>query len=552
MRRPVTASGSVPQQQHPLPVEAPAGFNADLLLIALAGAVGATLAAIDLASRSLWLDEGSTFAISSQHGSALWHAIAHDGGNMLIYYLLTHLLIGWFGDASWVLRLPSVLATAATGGLTVAIALRLFPSNRRLALAAGLLAVVSLPLVFWGQDARGYAWLVTLDAASFLALLAILQTPSGRPVGRGQVIAYVLTTAAALYVGFDAALLIPAQLILLTVYRGHGRLVITSLVGALLLCVPLVVLALERGTGQLFWVPPLSPSVAGKAVVILLSAAMPPNFHATSTTVVTVLVSALISLAAVALGVRAALARTERLGSPAPSSSVPSRSVRFVLCWLLVPSGLALLAYAVGEPVELARVVILALPPLALLTAWLLLGAGVQPRAGVPPRVGVAAVTLLLALRLLQIVPSYGLSPEPWRGVTAQVLRATPADTRACIAFYPQDGREPFDYYLRSLKADAHVSNLVPVLPALPWSQVRPYVEEYSGLTSSAGSRIATRCPRLWLISSHAGQRNGTRASAANYRRYQHLQEVLSGHYPHSSTSTFGWASKIEVTLFER
>ena len=99
---------------------------------------------------------------------------------MIAYYLLMHFVIAWFGHAAWVLRLPSVVANAVTGGLVAAIALRLF-ADRRLGYAAGLLTVISLPLVFWGQDARGYALLVTLSVGSFLALAAILQTPARSP-----------------------------------------------------------------------------------------------------------------------------------------------------------------------------------------------------------------------------------------------------------------------------------------------------------------------------------------------------------------------------------
>ena len=190
----------------------------DLFPIAIAVAAGAAVSAIGLGTRSLWLDEGSTFAIASQHGSALWHAVSHDGGNMLAYYLLMHVVIAWFGHAAWVLRLPSVVANAATGGLVAAIALRLF-ADRRLATAAGLLTVISLPLVAWGQNARGYALLVTLSVGSFLALVAILQAPAGDRPSSVAIAAYVLSTVAALYVGYDAALLIPAQLVLLLVFR---------------------------------------------------------------------------------------------------------------------------------------------------------------------------------------------------------------------------------------------------------------------------------------------------------------------------------------------
>ena len=102
------------------------------------------------------------------------------------------------------------------------------------------------------------------------------------------------------------------------------------------------------------------------------------------------------------------------------------------------------------------------MPALALLIAWVLL------RPTVTPALGVACVAVLLALRLAQVIPSYGVSPEPWKPATAYVLKSTPADRPACIAFYPQDGREVFDYYLLRTAGGA-AGNPAPVLrPVLP------------------------------------------------------------------------------------
>src|SRR5436305_591056 len=116
--------------------------------------LAAALCLYQLTTRSLWLDESATVAIASQHGGAFGTALAHDGGNMLGYYALLHVLIGLFGNGALVIRLPSAIATAATVAIVSALGLRLF--DRRVALGAGLLGAVSLPLVFWGQDARGY------------------------------------------------------------------------------------------------------------------------------------------------------------------------------------------------------------------------------------------------------------------------------------------------------------------------------------------------------------------------------------------------------------
>ncbi|MDE3134876.1 MAG: glycosyltransferase family 39 protein [Acidobacteriota bacterium] len=515
--------------------------RADLLPILLAAAVGALLAAIDLGSRSLWLDEGSTFAIVSQHGAALWHGIAGDGGNQLLYYLVMHVVIAWFGDATWVMRLPSVIANGLTGALVATLALRLFPGNRRLAAAAGLLAVVSLPLVYWGQNARGYAWLVTLSVASFLALTAILQTPAGSTPSRRAVVAYVLTTVAALYMGYDVALVIPAQLALLLIHRERARLVIGCLALIALLSVPLLVLAVERGSGQLFWVTPLSWRLSGQAVLTLFSAAYVPDFHRTATTVATLIVMGLAVLAGFVLAARELLR-----GGTAPRRGPRERAwpLLFILTWLLVPTLVALIAYRAGEPIELPRVTILEFPALALLLAWLLL----RPQAS--PLLGAAALAVILALRLLQVIPSYGVSSEPWRVATAYVLRSTPATRPACVIFYAQDGREALDYYLRALRPGRRdpAPALRPVLPALPWGTIRPYVERYATLDRAQRARVAQECPRLWLISSHAGQANGTAQSVTNLRRGYGLQRGLARLYAHSATRTLGWASTIHIT----
>ncbi len=48
-------------------------------------ALGLALGAFELTTPSLWLDEGASVAIASQHGAALGAAMARDGGNMLGY-----------------------------------------------------------------------------------------------------------------------------------------------------------------------------------------------------------------------------------------------------------------------------------------------------------------------------------------------------------------------------------------------------------------------------------------------------------------------------------
>lgn len=502
----------------------------DLLTIALPLLLAGLLAARELSVRSLWLDEAATFAIASQHGGALWHAIGHDGGNMLGYYLLMHLVIGAFGGGAVAIRLPSVIATAATAGLVALLALRLF--GRRLAIGAGLLCAVSLPLIFWGQNARGYALMVMFGTLSFVAFAAIVTAPAGTPPSRGTLALYVISTALALYMGLVAVLLVAAQLALLPFVPRRAAAVLVALGAVALVCVPLAVLAIGRGSGQLFWVPHPDHHVLGDAARTLTSAGMPPNFHRGSTGTLTLIITGALLLAAL---VTIALAGRGRM-------PVGERTAELLIAaWFVVPVTLALIAALAGAQVELARDAILVVPAVALLLAWVL----GHPR--IAPELGWAALAALVVLRALQLGPSYGVSPEPWSRAVAYV--SAYAGKGQCVAFYPQDTRMAFDYYIRDERA---AGVLVPVLPARPWSSVSPYVERYAAPVASRLGAIAHDCPVLWLIASHEGRRDGPSASLANYRRYRTLMAELGRLYARRRERSFGWAAVIRVARFDR
>src|SRR6202035_3715785 len=112
------------------------------------------------------------------------------------YYVLLHVLIALFGNGTFLIRLTSVISIAATTALVGMIALRLF--DERVAAIAGVLTAVSMPLVFWGQGARGYAPMVALVAGSFLAFVALVD--ADRP-GAGAWIGYFACTTLAAYCG---------------------------------------------------------------------------------------------------------------------------------------------------------------------------------------------------------------------------------------------------------------------------------------------------------------------------------------------------------------
>jgi mannosyltransferase len=489
------------------------------------------LTVIELSTRSLWLDEGATVAIASQHGSALWHAIQHDGGNMLVYYLLLHVVIGWFGDAAAVIRLPSVIAAVATVWLICLLGRRLF--DRPVSVLAGVLGAVSLPLVFWGQDARGYAPLIALVAGSFLAFVVIVEAPPGRPVSWRAVLAYVACTTLAAYTGFVGALVVPAQLLLAVIWRRERtRVLLGAVVACALLCIPLIVLAKQRGSNQLFWVP--APDAKGIVQMLrwLTSAGLPPNFHDNASSTVALVLSLL------ALG-WAGWSVLRRWADDRRAVSAETWAGLLLLAWIIVPIALSIGESVSGQPILLYRNSVICLPAVALLLAWGLL------RTGLPRWVPWGAAVVLVGLRAAQLVPAYGVSPENWKAAERYVAAAArPGD---CAVFYPLDGRMPFDYYVRA-RVDAERPP-VPAIPVTPWSRVRPFVEDYAAPTPERLAAVTSRCSRVWFIASHQGQRTGPSGSRTNYRRYRALQAALRGSYAQHGMTIFGWASQVRVEL---
>jgi mannosyltransferase len=487
-----------PETAASVPAAAP-GRLFDVAVVGVPAVVAFVLCLIELTTRSLWLDEAATVAIAGQHGSAFWHAAAHDGGNMLGYYALLHVLVGWFGHGAFVIRGPSVIAAGCTAGAVALLGLRLF--DRRVALAAGLLSAVSLPLVFWGQDARGYAAMVALVAGSFVAFAALVDGPRRR----GPWIAYVVLTTLSVYASYVAVFALPAQLMALAWRRTAWRPAWRPVLGAIAACavcwIPLVVLALERGSGQLFWIGRPTLKLGRQVIGALSSAGFEPNFRPTAVaTPLAILTVALVLVAA------ALIARRRQWGP------------LLALSWLVVPVALMLIWSFVGQPIFTPRNLLVSLPAVALLIGWVIMS------SRLPPVMAWLAVAVLIALRLVVLTPSYGTSPENWRAATAYVLASSrPGD---CVAFYPLDASMPFDYY-----ADR---------------PVQPHVEQYEAPAVPSG------CTRVWLVASHQGLPTGTSTSRSHYQRYVSLRAALARAYPARTVRSFGYASVIWVELFSR
>ncbi len=504
----------------------------DWLAIAIPTALAAVLCLIDVTGRSLGFDEAATVTIAAQHGSALGTAIAHDGGNMSGYYLLEHVLIVAFGSGTFVVRLPSVIAAVATVALVGMLGLRLF--GYRAAFAAALLAAVSLPLVFWAQSARGYALMIAFVTGAFLVLISLATPPApltgARSPGRRGWIVFVVLMALATYSSFVAALVIPAQLLVLLPRRRRPLLrpFLISFVGYAVLCLPLLILAVRRGSGQLFWVPRPTHKIEVQVLESLTSGGLQPSFHRTATTVPLIILTLVLLIVVLAWSV----GRWWR-GESAWGLGV-------AIAWLVVPVAITFFYSLVAQPLFQPRNLLMSVPPVALLLgAWL--GDSRLPRLVAP-----TLLVALVALRALQLVPSYGVSPEPWRQAAAYVqARARPGD---CIAFYPLDGRMAFQYYIGTSRlADGAAPRSI--LPVAAWGSVRPYVERYATLTPAQIRHRAAGCRRVWFVSSHEGQLDGPSQSLANHARYLALRGRLERQFGRAPVRQLGYAAPVHVQL---
>lgn len=511
----------------------------DRAVVALPALLAALLGAIGMTSRSLGFDEGATVAIVSQHGSALGSAIARDGGNMSGYYLAMHVLVGWCGTSLIVLRLPSVVLTVLTVASVAALGRRLF--DRRVAVVAGLLCAVNLPLIYWAQTARAYGPMVAFVCVGMHCFLMLADDATPEPRRRWAGAGYVLAMVLATYCSFVAVLVVAVQLLALVRRPAALRRLTAALVALAACCVPLAILAARRGAGQLFWVPRPSRKVWTQVLQSLTSTGLQPSFHSRvqTTGALAGTVVVLVGLVVVVLWSRCGapgLGRQRTRRAVTADEWLAGWPLTLVLVWITVPVALTFVYSLVSQPIFLPRDLLTCLPAVALALAVVIC----HPR--LPRAAALAALVVALAVRALPLAASYGVSPEPWQQATARVVaRAQPGD---CVAFYPLDGRNAFQYYARSA---AHRPRSI--LPALRWSTVTPFVERYASLSLSQLTAATAGCRRLWLVSSHEGQQDGpplARIHREVYRRFDAESERAFGP---GRIEQYGYASPIHVQL---
>ena len=225
-----------------------------------------------LGSAPMWNDETASVSISVQRGHAFWSAVASDGGSMSAYYLLLHgLFLAGLAESPVSVRLVSVVAFVATVPFLYGLVLRCF--GARIAALATALVVTNRTVIAKAQEARGYTLGLFLVVAGTWFLTSGVARSS-----RSRFAAWAVTFAVACYSLLLTPLFAASQLISLGTLRRRSAVMRWAAMAIVLLgvlLVPLVLLALHRGTAQIDWIPPISAKTVDAELVDLLSSRFP-------------------------------------------------------------------------------------------------------------------------------------------------------------------------------------------------------------------------------------------------------------------------------------
>ena len=141
-------------------------------LIALT-VLAAALRLPTLGSQSLWLDEALTGRLARGSLGDLLHRVATEEANPPLFYLLEWVWTRVAGTSEVALRLPSALFGIALVPVAYAIGRRL--GGQRAAVALAALVAVHPLLVYYSQEARGYAAVALACAVGFGCFLDALE-----------------------------------------------------------------------------------------------------------------------------------------------------------------------------------------------------------------------------------------------------------------------------------------------------------------------------------------------------------------------------------------
>lgn len=166
-------------------------------------AVAFVLRAVGM-DQSLYGDEDFTYYIVTENGlGGVWRAVYDTSITPPLHYFLAWLSLQFGGDDTILVRLSSLLFGTVLVPLVFLIARTI--AGTRAAFLAAILIALSPFAIWYSDEARAYATMMTLVALSSLALLKAID---GR--GRAWWIVYALSACAALWTHYSAVFVVIA------------------------------------------------------------------------------------------------------------------------------------------------------------------------------------------------------------------------------------------------------------------------------------------------------------------------------------------------------
>jgi 4-amino-4-deoxy-L-arabinose transferase-like glycosyltransferase len=205
-----------------LPASTPCERSRLLLLGILL--LGASLRFYRLGAQSLWNDEGNAARLAERSLPLIAQGAAgdiHPPG----YYLLLHYWRALFGQSEFALRSLSAVAGLALVLCTYLLGRQLFAGPT--GLMAAFVSAISPFAIYYSQEARMYALLAVVSAASTCVAIRHLQSafrelPSSR--SNWQLATYTLLTTAGLYTHYAFAFVLLAHNVVFALWWGIASL----------------------------------------------------------------------------------------------------------------------------------------------------------------------------------------------------------------------------------------------------------------------------------------------------------------------------------------
>jgi len=403
-------SADVPQPAASPPRDA--GNASALPLLILLTLAAAWLRLSHLGSKSLWLDEGATFALARASWRHFWWVWWYGEANLQTVYFL--LMRGWVqgGQSEAWLRLPSALFGIASVPMLYVLARRLVPASAALASAA--LLAFSPSHVYYSQEARSYT--LTLFLVLLSSLFFVRAVEEGR---RKDWVLWTLFSFLAFYSHDFAALVLVAQVCSLLFRKTSPQAWKRALFGGLL-----IFLVALPGLTYLFraspenlhfiWMPRATPREIWRLAGFFSGEG----------------VKAFLALVLWATGLIAIL-QTRR---QCREGSWPGM---LILTWAFLPAAITAVV-SLRHPIFMQRYLIFSLPAIIMLAAigmtalrWM--------------HLGTVLVVALCVMSIPSVVKSYGKPREDWCSASNAILAsAEPGDA---VVFFPFYTRVMLDYY---------------------------------------------------------------------------------------------------------